>query len=325
MEKPVRPILGISKCLEFDNCRYDGKIIGMEFIRNMKKYVDFLPVCPEVGIGLGTPRKPIRLVKINGKKNLYQPSSGQNLTEKMTQFSEKFLNPIKSIDGFILKNASPTCGIRNVKLYHKIGKEVSYDRTTGIFTESINKKFPHIVIEDEKRLQNIVLRDSFLTRLYAMANLRVALSSGSHDDFSKFYLNHKMLFMCYDIEKTKKIGDMVAKQNLKVPRNDEVIKKMVFELMNKIPDSNSYFNTYMYIFHSIENRLENSEKQYFKSLMDDFTRGSVSYSQVSTLLYSWALRFELHDLISQTIFNPYPKELLQDLLNDKRKHSLLGH
>ena len=64
-------------------CRYDGSRINNNFVRNMKKYVDFVPVCPEVGIGLGTPRKPVRLVKINGKKNLYQPSSEKNLTEEM--------------------------------------------------------------------------------------------------------------------------------------------------------------------------------------------------------------------------------------------------
>ena len=143
-----RPIIGISKCLEFDNCRYDGKIIGNEFIRNMKDHVNFIPVCPEVGIGLGTPRKTVRLVKIDNKKVLYQPDTDTNLTEKMSEFSEEFLGSIKSIDGFVLKHSSPTCGIRNTRLYHKIGKEVGYDQTSGMFTDAIIKKFPNLIIED---------------------------------------------------------------------------------------------------------------------------------------------------------------------------------
>ncbi len=69
MTKFSRPILGISKCLEFEMCRYDGSRINNNFVRNLKKFVDFVPVCPEESIGLGTPRKPIRLVKINGKKS----------------------------------------------------------------------------------------------------------------------------------------------------------------------------------------------------------------------------------------------------------------
>ena len=71
-------------------CRYDGSRINNNFVRNLKKFVDFVPVCPEESIGLGTPRKPIRLVKINGKKSLYQPSSEKDLTEQMTNFIQKF-------------------------------------------------------------------------------------------------------------------------------------------------------------------------------------------------------------------------------------------
>ena len=82
-----RPIIGISKCLEFEMCRYDGSRINNNFVRIMKKYVDFVPTCPEVGIGLGSPIKPIRLVKIKGQKNLYQPSTKKNLTQDMHNFT----------------------------------------------------------------------------------------------------------------------------------------------------------------------------------------------------------------------------------------------
>ena len=82
-----RPLIGISKCLEFEMCRYDGSRINNNFVRNMKEYVDFVPVCPEVGIGLGSPRKPIRLVTIDGEKNLYQPFSKKNLTEEIGRAS----------------------------------------------------------------------------------------------------------------------------------------------------------------------------------------------------------------------------------------------
>lgn len=68
MNTMTKPILGVSKCLEFDNCRYDGKMIGNDFVRKLKDHVDFVPVCPEMGIGLGNPRPPIRLVKIGGEK-----------------------------------------------------------------------------------------------------------------------------------------------------------------------------------------------------------------------------------------------------------------
>ena len=159
-----RPIIGISKCIEFEMCRYDGSRINNNFVRNMKKYVDFVQVCPEVGIGLGTPRKPIRLVKIDGIKNLYQPSSEKNLTEEMHSFTKKFVSSVDILDGFIFKRDSPTCGISNVRLYHKLGTDSAYQKTSGMFSEGISVEFPNMVKEDEKRLSNILIREHFLTR-----------------------------------------------------------------------------------------------------------------------------------------------------------------
>ena len=111
-----RPRIGISKCLEFDMCRYDGSRINNNFVRNMRKYVDFITVCPEVGIGLGSPRKPIRLVNIDGQKNLYQPSTEKNLTDDMHNFTKKFVASNTKLDGFIFKRDSPTCGISDVQI-----------------------------------------------------------------------------------------------------------------------------------------------------------------------------------------------------------------
>ena len=109
----------------------------------MKKYVDFVDICPEVGIGLGTPRKPIRLVKIDGKKNLYQPSSDRNLTDEMHNFTKKFVASTEVLDGFIFKRDSPTCGITDVRLYHKLGTDSGYQKTSGLLpNETPAKKIP---------------------------------------------------------------------------------------------------------------------------------------------------------------------------------------
>ena len=324
MSQFVRPLVGISKCLEFDSCRYDGKIISNGFIRMLKDFVDFLPVCPEVGIGLGTPRKTVRLVKIGGEKNLYQPATGHNLTEKLESFSEKFLNNIHSIDGFILKHESPTCGIRNTRLYHKIGKEVGYENSTGIFTDAVVKKFPHLIIEDEARLSNGLLRDTFLTRLFTMARLREAITSKSYDTIQDFYLKNQMLFMCYDKTNTKNLAELL--RNESACKNNyfhDNIKRTVFEILNKIPNSESIFHSFMYIFIMIKNKLRDSEQHHFNSLIRGFSRGIVSYSEISTLLYSWGLRFDLEMIQSQTLFNPYPKQLSFDSKEKPRKYSVL--
>ena len=203
-----RPRIGISKCLEFDMCRYDGSRINNNFVRNMKEYVDFVPVCPEVGIGLGSPRKPIRLVTIDGKKNLYQPSSKKNLTEDMHDFGKKFAESNSKLDGFIFKRDSPTCGIIDVRLYHKLGDHVGYSKTSGMFSEDVLKNFPNIVKEDEKRLNNISIRENFLTRIFVLADLRESLESNSIEKVFKFYSKNMLLFLCHDEKLTAQLGSI---------------------------------------------------------------------------------------------------------------------
>lgn len=324
MEQFVKPIVGISKCLEFENCRYDGAVVKNHLIRTMKDHVEFLPVCPEVGIGLGTPRDTIRLVKIDGKKNLYQNSNQRNLTELMNEFSDKFLDKISSIDGFILKNGSPTCGVENTRYYHKIGKEVGYDMSTGIFTDSIIKKFPNLILEDESRLRNSILRDSFLTRLFSMAHLRHSLISKSKSSIDDFFLKNQMLFMCYSPLKTKNLVYLISnRENFEKKEFNAMLKLSVFNILNRIPESESLENTFMYIFNLIKEQLQSSEINYYHALVDDYRNGFATHSQISTLLYSWALRFNLDDLKFQSIFNPYPKQLISNVVGKNRKHSLL--
>jgi len=99
------PRLVSSKCIEFEPCRYNGLIIKSSIVEKLKEYVEFHPVCPEVEIGLGIPRAPIRLEESNGNLELVQPSTAVNLTVEMSQFSNSFLESLDTIDGFILKNS----------------------------------------------------------------------------------------------------------------------------------------------------------------------------------------------------------------------------
>lgn len=316
----TKPILGVSKCLEFDNCRYDGKMIANDFVRKLKDHVDFVPVCPEMGIGLGNPRPPIRLVKIGGEKNLYQPSSDENLTQKMNEFSKEFLDNLKVLDGFILKHSSPTCGVRNVKLYHKIGKAVGYDQTNGIFTEMVLKKFPYIIVEDEARLRNPVLRDSFLTRVYTMTRLREVLES--KDSLIQYCKDNEMLFMCYDESGPKRLEEILTQ--FSEEGFEEKFIASVYGILNKIPSADALNSTYVYIYSLLEDKLTMPEKEYFREVIKDFSQGLVLPSQVSTLLYSWALRFEATSIISQTIFEPYPKRLMP-ISSESRTYSLIDY
>ena len=99
-------------------CRYDGAVLPSKFVEAIKPYVDFVLVCPEVEIGLGVPRDFVRLVLVDDKLELYQPKNDRFVTDEMNEYSHRVLSEINEVEGAILKGRSPTCGIKDVKIYH---------------------------------------------------------------------------------------------------------------------------------------------------------------------------------------------------------------
>lgn len=317
-----RPIIGISKCLEFDMCRYDGSRINNNFVRNMKKYVDFVDICPEVGIGLGTPRKPIRLVKIDGKKNLYQPSSDRNLTDEMHNFTKKFVASIEVLDGFIFKRDSPTCGITDVRLYHKLGTDSGYQKTSGMFSEGVSAEFPNMVKEDEKRLSNISIREHFLTRIFVLANLRESLKQQSMEKLFEFYSKNMLLFLCHDEKLTAELGLLFRIQD-DFAIISKKFQKIAYDVLSSPVKKAPMINTFEYMYNFVKLKLSESEQSHYQSLIDKFENDLISQSEISTLLYSWALRYDVKIILEQSLFDPFPKNLLLDLVESKKEYSVL--
>jgi uncharacterized protein YbgA (DUF1722 family) len=271
---------------------------------------------------LGTPRKPIRLVKIDGVKNLYQPSSEKNLTEEMHNFTKKFVSSIDNLDGFIFKRDSPTCGISDVRLYHKLGTDSGYQKTSGMFSEGVSAEFPNMVKEDEKRLENITIREHFLTRIFVLANLRESLELQSVEKLFEFYSKNMLLFLCHDEKLTAELGVLFRNED-----NFIIISKkfenIVYDILSFPIQKSPMIDTFDYMFNFVKSKLSESEKSHYQSLIDEFENNLIAHSEISTLLYSWALRYDVKLILEQSLFDPFPKNLLLDLVESKKQYSVL--
>jgi len=159
-------VICISKCLGFAACRYNGTIVRDEFLRMLKKRVKFVTRCPEVEIGLGVPRDPVRIVTGRGGRRLVQPATGLDLTKKMEKKCREILGALPRVDGFILKSRSPSCGLRDAKIYSTPTSAVPVGKGAGFFGSAVLKMFPSLPVEDERRLKNSRRRERFLTRLF---------------------------------------------------------------------------------------------------------------------------------------------------------------
>lgn len=193
MRKFPRPIVVISKCLELAPCRYDGARVPFDFINRLKPYVKLLPVCPEVEIGLGIPREPIRRVRRGAATVLLQPATGARLTRKMRGFAKDYLAGIEATDGFILKSRSPSCGIRDTKIFPGARAARPLGKGAGLFAEAVLAKFGHLPIEDEARLASPAVRDHFLTRLFTLAAFRTIKKLPTPRKLARFHSGYHPL------------------------------------------------------------------------------------------------------------------------------------
>jgi uncharacterized protein YbbK (DUF523 family) len=168
----------ISRCIDFDSCRYDGQVIRASLREELEPYVDFVPICPELEIGLGVPRDPVRLVRRAGAAHMVQPSTCRDVTAEMESFSNDFLTNVGAVDAFILKSRSPSCAVRDAKVFHADDDGAAFDRGPGLFAARVLERFPHAAVEDEAGMNDSGRRDRFLKKAFALAGARAAAAAG---------------------------------------------------------------------------------------------------------------------------------------------------
>ncbi len=305
-----KPNIVVSKCIEFESCRYNGLIIASPLVKTLKDYVEFSPICPEVEIGLGIPRDPIRLVNIEDKINLIQPSTDRNLTQKMNEFSKEFLSSVENIDGFILKNKSPSCGVKAVRVYPPGNSRPRTDGI-GLFAESVFNEFPYAPVEDEGRLRNLQIREDFLTSIYTFSDFRVVKKSQKLSELIEFHSKNKYLLMAYNQNLMKELGKLIGDQN---NYSENQLFQKYHDLLGKTlknpPQAPSNINMMMHAFGHLSNKLTHEEKSFFLDSMEQYRQGVMPLLVCLNLLKSWVIRFDEEYLSQQTFFQPYPPELM---------------
>lgn len=320
MSQPIRPKVLISKCLEHDNCRYNGDIIRHGFIDRLKKYVEFLPVCPEMEIGLGVPRDPLRLVLVDGKVEMFQPNTEKWVTESMERFCSRHLEQPVLYDGFILKNRSPSCGIFDVKIFQGTSKSAGSRKGNGMFGEAIRRRFENYPVEDEGRLNNLYIREHFLTVLYAIAKFREVQKTGELSALLKFHQNHKLLFMAYNQTAARRLGQICANQeNLPFQELSEHYFTALRQIFSKPPKFTSMINALMHAFGGISDGLNAGEKSHFLQSIEEYRDERIPLSPLIYLLQAWAIRFENRYLQDQVLLNPFPSGLIDKINTGKKR------
>ncbi len=304
------PNVVVSRCIEFDRCRYNGDVIASPLVRQLREYVRFLPVCPEVEIGLGVPRDPIRIVAAAGGVRLVQPASGRDLTDRMETFADTFLNSLRDIDGFILKSRSPSCGLRDVHVYANSGNPTAVDRSSGLFAREVKKRFSHLAVEDEGRLRNHRIREHFLTKLFTLAEFRGIRKAPSREGLEAFHTEHTLLLQAYDQTEAAHLGRIAEDRSMAIDTATEEYGRHLSRALSRPPDAEAYIRILTGVAWSLAEGLSPQEQGLFRDAIGKYRRGLVSRCPAVTILKAWVVRFDDPFLRQQSIFAPYPDALL---------------
>ncbi len=308
----VKPKVLVSKCLGFESCRFNGGIISSEVVDALQDHVEFLPVCPEVEIGLGVPRKALRLVEKNGKARLVQTETREDYTEQMESYAEELFSELGEIDGAILKNRSPSCGTNDVRVYSGLDESGVIKKTSGKFGRAVKDYYSHKPVENEGRLRNFQIRENFYISIFANARFRhVVEVEGSINALTDFQAEHKLLLMAYDQDKMRELGRLAAHPDEKeIEKVIQDYKELLGKVLSENPSPGSHVNTLQHAYGYFSDELGNREKSLFDDYIEGYRSGKVPLSTIISMVRSWIARFDRDYLEKQRYFEPYPRELM---------------
>ncbi|WP_273322689.1 YbgA family protein [Vallitalea guaymasensis] len=314
----ITPVIGISKCINFAKCRYNGDGDNNEFINRLNSFVEYVPFCPEVEIGMSTPRKPIRLVEVGNKIHLIQPATQIDLTDNMLEYTHSLMIKLKDVDGFILKTRSPSCGIKEVKIYQSDKKGATSRKGKGMVGGKITETYNHLAIEDDGRLRNFKIREHFLTKLYVMAKFKKVKLSESIDDLKEFHSFNNLLMMAYNQLRLKELNKIIN-QSDSISFDDLVIvyEKYLAKIFRIAPRYTSNITVLLQCVDYFKKNISSEELNFIYNLIEEYKNHKVPFSAPLNVIKGYVIRFHIEYLMNQSFFDSFPKELMD--VNDSGK------
>jgi uncharacterized protein YbgA (DUF1722 family)/uncharacterized protein YbbK (DUF523 family) len=304
--------VGISSCLLGQEVRFDG---GHKHSRlcteTLTPYFDFVPECPEVGIGLGIPRKPIRLIgTTDAPKAVASHDNTLDYTEKLMKYGQKKAKQHDDICGYIFMKSSPSCGLFRVKVYGENGyPEKGGGR--GIYANEITDAHPLLPVEESGRLTDPPLRENFITRVFAYHNWQQTVSEGlSHKAILDFHVRYKYCLMAHSPKDYATLGQMLADAGKSEPNElGERYFTALMTTLSQIATRKTHTNVLMHLQGYLKKALSADEKQELAKIIDQYLINQVPLIVPITMLKHHFANHPDPYISKQAYLQPYPEDL----------------
>jgi uncharacterized protein YbgA (DUF1722 family)/uncharacterized protein YbbK (DUF523 family) len=304
--------IGVSTCLLGEQVRFDGGHKRDPFlVETFGRYVEWVPVCPEVEAGFGVPRESMHLRRVDDQVRLVTTKTGIDHTDTMRRYAARRVAALAAHDlcGYVLKKNSPSCGMERVKIYGRSGPVAS---GRGLFAAALLDAFPHLPVEEEGRLSDPRLRENFVERVFAYRRLR-SLCSGrwSLGGLVAFHTAHKLQLMAHAPQRYAELGRLVAGAKARTrPVLQESYAEQFMSALEVMATPRRHVNVLQHILGYFSDQLDGGARRELVELIADYGRGLLPLVVPLTLVRHYVRQFGVAYLQAQTYLEPHPKELM---------------
>jgi uncharacterized protein YbgA (DUF1722 family)/uncharacterized protein YbbK (DUF523 family) len=304
--------LGISTCLLGENVRYDGEHKRDRFITDtLGRFVEFVPVCPEVECGLPVPRESMHLAGDPESPRLVTTRTKIDHTERMVNWARKRVRELakENLCGFIFKSNSPSSGMERVKVYKEHG--MAQKTGIGLFARAFMDHFPLIPVEEDGRLHDIRLRENFIERIFVLKRWRELLNQHqSRGKLVGFHTEHKLLIMSHSQKHSSILGKLVAEaKNIPAEHLYSKYQLIITEALRLKTTIKKNINVLQHMMGYFKKQLSADEKRELLETIDQYRNEYVPLIVPITLIKHYVRKYDQPYLKQQLYLNPHPMEL----------------
>ena len=304
--------IGISSCLLGEEVRFNGGHKHSSLCtRELGKYFKFKSVCPEMGIGLGVPRKPIRLVGVpENPRAVGSDDPSIDVTEKLQTYGEQTLPYLKDFCGFIFTKGSPSCGVFRVKVYRENGMPHEAPGT-GIFAGVVMKHNPLLPVEEAGRLTDPVLKENFVNRVFAYHDWQQLKKEGLKiSTILNFHSRYKYTLMAHSAESCAKLGRMLANADkANIDKLSIEYFTLFMQTLARKATRKTNTNVLMHLQGYLKTRLARKETETLGDVIEQYRQGIVPMIVPVTLMKGFFRSHPNSYVERQAFLDPYPEDL----------------
>ncbi|MCO4797676.1 MAG: DUF1722 domain-containing protein [Colwelliaceae bacterium] len=302
--------IGISACLIGEKVRFDASNKPSNFcIKELGQHVTYKSFCPEVAIGLPIPRQTIRQIKKDDIISVSRPDGSGDVTSALKAYGKKVATMTKDLSGYVFCSKSPSCGMERVKVYSPQGNSLPSDGI-GIFAKEIMRANPSLPCEENGRLNDPIIRENFVARVYAYKHWQNVEASGlSKHKITTFHSQYKYTVMSHDLVAYKKLGQLLARADLPL---EDVAAQYITGLMAALTikaTRKKHANTLSHMQGYFSKHLKSNERQELCEQINAYRAGLIPLFAPLTLIKHYLLQYPKDYLAKQAYLSPYPDEL----------------